>query len=53
MKDTFDFADMKSIARDKLGDQVPLELFRTIRVREVKCNVSGDDRCEYEVRYGV
>lgn len=151
MKETFEFADMKSIARDRLGDQVPLELFRTIRligmyqalpmggksttatigrkigeslpvssvadilrmfeelkigipsivredeqgmriavddcfceglpvlegkrvcdlegailegalhrvtgrqarVREVKCNVSGDERCEYEVRYGL
>lgn len=151
MKNTFDYEDMKSIARHRLGDQVPLELFRTIRligmhqalpmggksttatigrkigeslpvssvedilrlfeelkigipsvvrqdengmriavddcfceglpvlegkmvcdlegavlegalhrvtgkkarVREVKCNVSGDDRCEYEVRYGI
>ncbi|MDO3412329.1 4-vinyl reductase [Saccharibacillus sp. CPCC 101409] len=151
MKDGFDFEDMKSIGRGKLGGQVPLELFRTIRligmyqalpmngksttatigrkigeslpvssvddilrmfeelkigipsivhqdekglrvavddcfceglpvlegkmvcdlegailegalnrvtgrkvrVREVKCNVSGDERCEYEVRYGL
>ncbi len=151
MKNTFDYEDMKSIARHRLGDQVPLELFRTIRligmhqalpmggksttatigrkigeslpvssvedilrlfeelkigipsvvrqdengmriavddcfceglpvlegkmvcdlegavlegalhrvtgkkarVREVKCNVSGDNRCEYEVRYGI
>lgn len=26
---------------------------RKVRVREVKCNVSGDERCEYEVRYGI
>lgn len=32
MKNTFDYEDMKSIARHRLGDQVPLELFRTIRL---------------------
>ncbi|WP_237167854.1 4-vinyl reductase [Paenibacillus yonginensis] len=25
-------------------------LNRTVSVREVKCNVHGDERCEYEVR---
>lgn len=29
---SFTFADMKKIDRSKLGDQVPLELFRTIRL---------------------
>jgi len=28
----FTFSDMKKIKRSKLGDQVPLELFRTIRL---------------------
>ncbi len=30
--DQFTFDDMKKIKRSKLGDQVPLELFRTIRL---------------------
>lgn len=30
--DTFTFQDMGSIQREKLGSQVPLELFRTIRL---------------------
>lgn len=30
--DTFNFDDMKKISRTRLGDQVPLELFRTIRL---------------------
>lgn len=29
---TFTFSDMSSITRTQLGDQVPLELFRTIRL---------------------
>lgn len=32
MKETFTYEDMKSIQRDKLSPQVPLELFRTIRL---------------------
>ncbi|KKO55315.1 V4R domain-containing protein [Paenibacillus sp. DMB20] len=32
MKETFTYEDMKLIGRKKLGDQVPLELFRTIRL---------------------
>jgi uncharacterized protein len=26
-------------------------LGKRVSVREVKCNVSGDDRCEYEIKY--
>jgi predicted hydrocarbon binding protein len=31
-QDQFTFSDMKKIKRSKLGGQVPLELFRTIRL---------------------
>lgn len=30
--DHFTFTDMKKIKRENLGDAVPLELFRTIRL---------------------
>ncbi|MNZ27920.1 V4R domain protein [compost metagenome] len=96
-KSTKDFAfeDLTKISRAKLGNSVPLELYRAIRlirmyqglplkgeglpeiegsmvcdlegaimegalskiwnkrvsVKETKCNVNGDEHCEYEVRF--